>query len=430
MKPGVRVFVLLVFLAMGLSFIATTSILAKEFWADDVWLDFLTVDSHLFLFFPIGGIIALAAFYLPSCAIVDLYWNHLTLGRLRFLLGMIVIVAASWGVATMILSSKNKTMWSIAPQTLLSDKGQPENCLAKDGDCNRVPLITAVKNLREVSKSRQSLGPLVRTCKFDPLIERTSQEGPKRYCIVTTPYSPRPVLKTDDECCSAQKLFLKKVADLQSPEGLGAGAGFVQKVLLPAKIFETRAASSNLSLTGLVHGLFLPLKVFFLLVLVAMSVLMTVHFRKIAEIYKPYLLRIETGLLIGTFAVLFFPLMSQAFLQSVDAMVGDLGRGNFSNIVPVMSFLFGVWTLLILLYFYRRGDREAEILAKVGGAAGGIVALLQYQSIVDFLVSTVGSGAEWYIIVATALLAPILVFVILSFLVSPKEESQTNENQS
>ncbi len=77
MKAGPRVFVFVVFLAMGLSFIATTGALMAEFWEDELWLDFLTSDSHLFLFFPTFAIISLVAFYLPSCAIVDLYWNHL-----------------------------------------------------------------------------------------------------------------------------------------------------------------------------------------------------------------------------------------------------------------------------------------------------------------------------------------------------------------
>jgi hypothetical protein len=172
-------------------------------------------------------------------------------------------------------------------------------------------------------------------------------------------------------------------------------------------------------MTGLLHGLLLPLKVLFLLVLVAISILMTLHLRKIEQLYKPYLGRMETGLLIGTFATLFFPLMSQAFLQSVDAMVGDLGRGNFSNIVPILSFAFGVWTLLILLYFYRRRDKEAEIFAKIGGAAAGIVALVQYEAIIDFLVRAVGSGADWLFVVGAAILAPVIAVVVLLLMARP-----------
>lgn len=411
MKAGPRVFVFIVFLALGLSFLATTGVLIQEFGRDDLWVDFLTSDSHLFLFFPTFAIVALVAFYLPSCAITDLYWNHLRLGPLRFAIGFVVLSAAAWVIAAVILSGHTKSTWTVKPEVLFADQGEPAGCLQNGGDCARLPVVAVIENLREVSQSRESLRPLVRNCRTDPLIERTSQTGPKRYCMVTTPFSSSPTFKSDQECCTAQKSYLTYVEGLQSspPDAETEPEGLLE---LPLRVFDDAHHQSNLSMTGLLHGILLPAKVMFLLVLVAISILMTVHLRKIEQLYRPYLGRMETGLLIGTFATLFFPLMSQAFLQSVDATVGDLGRGVFSNIVPILSFAFGVWTLLILLYFYRR-NKEAEIFAKIGGAAAGIVALIQYEAIIDFLVRTVGAGADWYVIVAaTAVAAAILVFVL------------------
>jgi hypothetical protein len=424
MRVAPRVFVFVVFLALGLSFIATTAALVLEFRRDDLWVDFLTSDSHLFLFFPTFAIVALVAFYLPSCAIVDLYWHHLPWGRIRFAIGFLVLAAAAWTIAALILSGQNKSIWTVKPEVLFADAGEPAGCLRTAGDCVRLPVVQVVKNLRDVSESRQSLRPLVRNCQTDPLIERASQAGPKRYCMVTTPFSAAPALKTDQECCRAQQSFLAYVSGLQSPPQ-SSKAKLLGPLRLPLRFFGAQSpAESNLSMTGLLHGLLLPLKVTFLLVLVAISILMTVHFRKIEQLYRPSLRSMETGLLIGTFATLFFPLMSQAFLQSVDAMVGDLGRGTFSNIVPILSFAFGVWTLLILLYFYRRGDKEAEIFAKIGGAAAGIVALVQYEAIVDFLVRAVGSGADWYVIVAAAVVAPVLAVVALALMVKPNRGSE------
>ena len=72
---GARIFVFLVYLGLGLSFLATTAVLAHEFW-ESGWFDFVTTDSHLFLFFPTFGIVALLAFYTPSCTLTDLYWHH------------------------------------------------------------------------------------------------------------------------------------------------------------------------------------------------------------------------------------------------------------------------------------------------------------------------------------------------------------------
>lgn len=421
MKAGPRVFVLFVFLALGLSFFATTGALVMEFQREDLWVDFLTSDSHLFLFFPTFAVVALVAFYLPSCAITDLYWNHLTMGRLRFLVGLVVVVVAAWAIAAVIVSGQNKSIWTVKPDVLFADTGEPAGCLQDTGDCARLPVVQVAKNLREVSQSRQSLRPLVRNCRTDPLIERTSQTGPKRYCMVTTPFSSSPVFKTDQECCRAQRSFLTYVSGLQSAPP-DAGAKPLGPLHLPLRFFDPQYLDSNLSMTGLLHGLLLPLKVMFLLILVAISILMTVHLRKIEQFYKPLLGRMETGLLIGTFATLFFPLMSQAFLQSVDAMVGDLGRGVFSNIVPILSFAFGVWTLLILLYFYRR-NQEAEVFAKIGGAAAGIVALIQYEAIIDFLVRTVGSGANWSVVIAAGVLAAMAAVAVLVILVRPNRDA-------
>ncbi len=419
MRAGPRVFVFIVFLALGLSFIATTGALVLEFGRDDLWLDFLTSDSHLFLFFPTFAIVALVAFYLPSCAIVDLYWNHLPFGRIRFAIGFLVLAAAAWAIASVILVGQNKSIWTVKPEVLFADAGEPASCMKNAGDCARLPVVQVVKNLRDVSQSRLGLRPLVRNCQTDPLIERAAQVGPKRYCIVTTPFSSSPALKTDQECCRAQQSFLAFVSGLQSARQQSEDGTALGPLRLPLRFFEVQPSKSNLSMTGLLHGLLLPLKVMFLLVLVAISILMTVHLRKIEKLYKPSLGRMETGLLIGTFATLFFPLMSQAFLQSVDAMVGDLGRGNFSNIVPILSFAFGVWTLLILLYFYRRSDKEAENFAKIGGAAAGIVALVQYQAIIDFLVRTVGSGADWLVVVAAVVLAAAVAIIVLLLMIKP-----------
>ena len=90
MTLGPRIFVLSVFSLLALSFLATTLVLAWEFWEDGRWLDFLAIDSHLFVFFPTFGLISLVAFYLPSCALVHLYWHHVKLGPQRLINGLLI----------------------------------------------------------------------------------------------------------------------------------------------------------------------------------------------------------------------------------------------------------------------------------------------------------------------------------------------------
>ena len=62
---GARIFVAIVFVLLGASFIASTALLIYEFQRME-WFALLAVHSYLFFFFPVLGILALVAFYLPS----------------------------------------------------------------------------------------------------------------------------------------------------------------------------------------------------------------------------------------------------------------------------------------------------------------------------------------------------------------------------
>ncbi len=424
MTFGSRLFVFVIFVALGLSFLATTATLAWEFWDNNRWVEFLAMDSHLFIFFATFAIIALVAFYLPSCAIVDIYWHHVKFGKLRFTLGFIVVLAASWLIACGILQGRNKPVWEIAPAVLLADQGEPAGCADTSGPCERLPLMRAIENLREVSQARSNLKVFVRKCRLDGLVAASAQTGPDRLCVASTPYTTSPPLQSDAECCKAQERLVKAVHTAHYGSNADPAPEMDHTLLLPLKILLWDAETSRMSLTAAVHALFLPFKVFFLLTLVAICLLLTFRFRTIEQKYAASLFKIEIGVLIGTFATLFFPLMSQAFLLSNEVLVGDFGYGNFSAIVPTMSFLFGVWTLLILLFFYRRRDKEVEIFGKISGAAAGIVALLQYETIVTFLVRTVGSGAHWSVIAALVTLAAIIAFITMWLIARPPEQDR------
>lgn len=89
MSFGARVFVAIIYFLLGLSFVATTAVLYYEF-RDAASFSMAVIYSHVFVFFPIFGIVALFAFYLPSSIFVDLYWNHIPYGRYRFAFGFVV----------------------------------------------------------------------------------------------------------------------------------------------------------------------------------------------------------------------------------------------------------------------------------------------------------------------------------------------------
>ena len=126
-----RVVVAVVYLILGLSFLASTGLLIQEFQGTD-WRSMVITHSHLFFFFPVFGILALAAFYLPSVVFTDLYWRHLPYGKLRFLIGLVVLAAISIGVARW-LDKPPRAIWEVSPAALAADKGDPAGCSGSAG---------------------------------------------------------------------------------------------------------------------------------------------------------------------------------------------------------------------------------------------------------------------------------------------------------
>lgn len=368
---GSRAFVVLVYFLLGLSFIAETAVLAYEF-RDHDWFTIASHDSHLFLFFPILGTLALAAFYVPSCVFVDMYWRYIKLGRLRFGIGFLVLAAVAYLVGDALNSSQNRSVWEIAPATLQKDRSEPAGCGGQGRPCERIAMLEALSNVRQVSQTRLALKDFVRECAPDPLLE-ANRERPerKRFCFASTPLTAEPRLTSDRECCESQNLFMSRINALQ-------------------------AKPEQRSLTGYIHAVLLPLKIFFLLVLLAIGVLLVMRNENVSRHYAPMLPRIEFGVLVGTLAMIFFPLMSQAYVLTTDALYGTRQVGGFKPIVPLMSFCFGAWGLLLLLFFYRRRDRQVEMIGKMAGVLASAVAVVKYDLLIAFVGRVVGAGASLY----------------------------------
>jgi hypothetical protein len=371
MLTWARVYVFLMFSIIGASFLATTAVLRWEF--KDNWLDFATMDSHLFVFFPTLGIVALVAFFTPSVLFADLYWRHIPFGKVRFFLGFFVAAAASYWIAGKLLDSPRRSYWEGAPQVLAADAGEPAGCAQRGEPCVRLPMPMAIHNLRLVSQARLSLDGLVRDCSGatkDALIEAEHTPERRRYCLASTPYSSAPPLQSDEDCCKAQTRLVSF-----------AGADY--------------AIASTRSLTSEVHATLLPLKVFFLLVVFAISIQLALYHRTVEQNYRAYLPQMEIGLFVGALCILFFPLMSQGFLQSSEALSGSAGRGTFSYIVPAISLLSMVWVLLIGLFFYRRRSDDKLITAgRFFGILVSNIGIIKYNLLVSIFVLVFGAGAS------------------------------------
>ncbi len=400
MKAQVRWFVGGVFAIIALSFLLTTGVMVWEFWNAD-WLPIASFYSHLFLFFPTFGVVTLLAFYTPACVLTDMYFRRgegsIRAGPWRFALGFVVLVAASLWLTGVMTSAGERSIFEVAPGMLRADRGEPDGC-AERGDCRRMPILKAIDNVRTVSQSRVGLADLARNCRPDALKDPVPAITPaRRYCFASTPLPPSFQASTtvprlsDEQCCQSQRLFTDAVRELH-------------------------ARSGGASITGIVHNLTLPFKIFFALVLLTISLLLTIRRVRMEEQYSTYLAGIERGVLIGAAAMVVFPIMSHAFLQSAALLYfGGGPTGGYRSMAPLFSFALGAWGLVLLFYFYRRQEESVQNIARIGGIVGSGIAVVKYDQIIDFCVRLFGSGAGQYSVVLLCLAAFAAVMLLLNW---------------
>jgi hypothetical protein len=362
MCRNVQGVVAVVFIIMAISFITTTAVLYTEFRNHD-WFTLAAFYSHLFIFFPTFGILALCAFYVPACALLDLYWYHVPRGRLRFTVATLALIAVSLLAARSLVSGDVPAIWWLQPETLMADAGDPAGCASAENQCRRHPVMASVNEVRRVSQRRAGLSPFVRECAPDPLMETSSELVQKRYCFVTKTKT------TAAECCNAQTVFTVGLAGLYGNERVH-------------------------SVTGKVHAVLLPLKIFFLLMILAIGILLALWRRSIDRHYAAYTGRIERGLVIGALAMLLWPVSNHGFLQSASLLYGKFGEGVYATISPLMSFMFAAWAMLLVLFFFRRHERDIEAAGKIGGGIASAVAIIKYNEIIDYATRFLGSGAD------------------------------------
>jgi hypothetical protein len=356
---GARIFVTVSFVLLGASFIASSALLVQEFQTVDPFL-MVVAHSYLFYFFPVLGLLALFAFYLPSVVFTHLYWNHLRFGRVRFLIGLVVVAAASYGFA-MYLDKPPRAIWEASPRALLADKGGG----------GRVAMLDALADLREKAQTRVGLSSFARTCAEDPLMEQPEEMARKRYCF------PAKANLTGAECCRVQKQFAKAVSDLQQNP-------------------STRSLSAELDAL-----LFLPLKVFFVLIVVAIGGLLALWRDQLDVHYPALVYRLERGVIIGAFAMLFWPAMDYGYQQTANALFGRLESGPQLR----LSLVIAPWVLLLLFYFLRRLGKQGELVGQISGVVVAAVAILRYEQLNDWVGRLFGIGADRSILILQAVLA-------------------------
>jgi hypothetical protein len=355
---GARVFVALAFCVLGASFLASTALLISEF-RDAEWRAMLMVHSHLFFFFPVFGVLALAAFYRPAVVFTHLYWTHLPHGKLRYSLGLLAVAGLTIAV-TQWLDAKPRGLYEVAASGLLTDRGEPSGCAAQRTACRRAPLLDTLVSVTEAAQRRVGLSKFARNCQPDALLEIPDEMQKERYCF------PAKGKLTGAQCCEAQTRFADSVSRMQ--------ADLTQR-----------------SLTGALDGiLFLPLKIFFVLIVLAIAICLAIWRDSMDAHYLGLVPAVERGVIIGAFAMLFWPLMDYGYQQTSNALYGRWGAGPQFR----LSLVIVPWALLLLFYFLRRLRKNLEIVGQLAGVAASAIAILRYEEINDWSVRLFGAGAD------------------------------------
>ncbi len=382
MARSAHFFVTLIYATLAASFVASTATLIQEF-KDLDWISLALTHSHLFIFFPTFGIVVLAAFYWPAVIFTNLYWTKgaIAAGPLRFLVGFAFAVGAAWWVGQQIGGSDLRGLWEVEPATLERDGGGPMPCTTVDGvrtECRRSPFLTALNDLRTYGTKRVGFSEFTRNCNPDPLLEPPPEYKEKRYC-----FAAGQMLDTR-QCCDVQRRFAQELRDVQADPQL-------------------RSRTSELD------RYFLPLKVFFVVVMVVIAALLALRRKQIASLYPDHVPAIERGIIIGGLAMLIWPLMDYAYLQTSLTLFGRQTPGLHFR----WSLVIVPWAILLPFFFLSRLGGNLERIAQIASVLASAVAIMRYQQINDFAVRVFGAGAErWVIglIVGLSLLAFIGLF--------------------
>jgi len=370
-----RVIVAVAYVCLGLSFLASTGLLIREFQGTD-WQAMVLAHSHLFFFFPVFGILALSAFYVPSVVFADLYWRHLRYGKVRFLIGLIALAAIAWAVAQW-LDKPPRAFWEVSPQALLADTGDPPDCGGAGATaCLRAPMLSALARLRTEGQGRVGLSKFARNCKIDPMLEPPDEMTKARHCF------PADALLDTEACCKAQRRFADAVAQLA-------------------------ADPARRSLSAVYDRVFMPLKILFVLLVIAIGLLLSSSRNRIEQLYAEHIPAVERGVIIGAIAMLVWPGMDYGYQQTANVLFGREGGLQLR-----LSLVIAPWALLLLFYFLRRLGKQGETLGQIAGVVTAGVAVLRYEELNDWAVHLLGVGAQEWVVVG--LLAVALVgFVVL-----------------
>lgn len=374
MHIAIRLFVGAVFAVLATAFIGLSAVLYHEF-NQSGWFALATFDSQLFLFFPIFGVMALIAFYLPACVMLDIYWRHVTGGRWMISIALVLLIALA-PLAAELMKGPAKALWDLTPQALSEDTGEHCNLPnpdldraglpvpGKPGSCTRLPFLQALKNMRAVAREQSGMSVFVRNCRPNRFIATPSSEKEEHYCFVNNQ------MQTAKACCAAQKRFTNALQIA----------------------FERQGGDSK---TRMWYRRLLPVHILFLLLIFGLGVSLARRGKWLdLPEYADVRSAVETRVLAGAILMLFWPLLNHSFLQSADILYGNVTNSAFRTIAPFFTVIFGVWSLMLLFFFFRSFPETVKRVGQIAGVIASALAFLRFDEIVGALSRMMGSGAD------------------------------------
>lgn len=396
-------FVFIVFCILGASFWVSTGTVISEF-KDLDWPLIVAAHSHLFLFFPLFGTLALACYYYtPSVVLTDYYWSRSWWLKVRFVIGFLAIIASAIILAAQYAGEKRRAIWEISPDALRAERAMPRPTVAgcqeqrlggllrdvmtelnpgrnvDEGGkpCVRQPVIDTLRQLSLSTRERGRLSDFARSCIPDRHVEEAVEEKALRYCF------PTGTLLTAKACCRAQAVFEQSVGDL-------------------ATNVRTK------SLTARVEEVAIAFKAFFVIVLSVVGLLLARWHKDIGRLYASKQQDIARGLVVGSAAMLIWPMMDYAYQLTSDVMFGKMFRGVPPRVTLWFSIALIALLLLNLFLYARRANGEMMSMSAVIpliGTLATVIAYASYDIIASLAAWFMGVGLDAYKVAGVTLIA-------------------------
>ena len=371
-----RIAVTLAFSLLYFAFLLETGVLIQEFGPSGLALRLTALDSQNFIFFPLAGLLALVAFWKPTVLLVDAMWrDRLRFGRVVLIASLAVCSVLAWTISSAFQSSDARSFYEITPRALVEDAGAP----ATDSAPPRAPLTDILARMKILSGIDKGLGAYQAQCDREWLQYSTAADV-EMLCF---PAGERLPVR---DCCTAKAAFRQHVNAL---------------------------AAKAPSHTGAVHRWVMPVKVFFLLLLLGLGILLVQYRKGLERIHGAIPSGVSFGLALGGAVMLIWPLLNAAYLQTMSLLTGSGSASAYTVVAPLVALGFGAWTLLLVFFHLRSYPSQIEYAAKVGGFIAAAFGVFRYEEITNYLARTLGVGGGPVAIVVFAVGVIALILTVL-----------------